>query len=58
MAPTPRRRAANGRFAADAPADLGAIRADYEAGVLSPRHEDGVAWFQTKVARVHATAAA
>lgn len=35
MAPTPRRRAANGRFAADAPADLGAIRADYEAGVLS-----------------------
>lgn len=30
----------------------------YEAGVLSPRHEDGVAWFQTQVARVHAPAAA
>ena len=26
----------------------------YEVGVLSPRHEDGVAWFQTKLARAHA----
>jgi choline monooxygenase len=26
----------------------------YESGVLSPRHEDGVAWFQRRVAQVHA----
>ena len=25
----------------------------YETGVLSPRHEDGVAWFQRRVAKVH-----
>ena len=26
----------------------------YETGVLSPRHEDGVAWFQRQIAQVHA----
>ena len=26
----------------------------YETGVLSPRHEDGVAWFQRRIAQVHA----
>ncbi|CAN5499964.1 N/A [soil metagenome] len=25
----------------------------YEVGVLSPRHEDGVAWFQTQLAKAH-----
>lgn len=30
----------------------------YEAGVLSPRHEDGVAWFQGRIAEVHARAEA
>lgn len=25
----------------------------YEVGVLSPRHEDGVAWFQTRLAKAH-----
>ena len=25
----------------------------YDTGVLSPRHEDGVAWFQSQVAGVH-----
>ena len=25
----------------------------YDTGVLSPRHEDGVAWFQSRIARVH-----
>ena len=25
----------------------------YETGVLSPRHEDGVAWFQSRIAKVH-----
>ena len=25
----------------------------YDTGVLSPRHEDGVAWFQDRIAKVH-----
>lgn len=29
----------------------------YTAGVLSPRHEQGVAWFQAEIARIHASAA-
>jgi len=30
----------------------------YDVGVLSPRHEDGVAWFQARLAGLHGSAAA